>query len=113
MECDVQPYLALNSVSVDLASGLYGDPHHPALPDPSAHQPMPAMPAMPEGATNVMDTTFYYALYLVLFIGTLIGNFFLVCIQFPNFFPCNEQKTTALFVNEYLISKETIRCSHL
>ena len=76
MECDVQPYLALNSVSVDLASGLYGDPHHPALPDPSAHQPMPAMP---EGATNVMDTTFYYALYLVLFIGTLIGNFFLVC----------------------------------
>ena len=65
-----------NSVSVDLASGLYGDPHHPALPDPSAHQPMPAMP---EGATNVMDTTFYYALYLVLFIGTLIGNFFLVC----------------------------------
>jgi len=64
-----------DSVSVDLASGLYGDPHHPALPDPSAHQPMPAMP---EGATNVMDTTFYYALYLVLFIGTLIGNFFLL-----------------------------------
>ena len=89
MECDVQPCLVLNSVSVDLASGLYGDPHHPALPDPSAHQPMPAMP---EGATNVMDTTFYYALYLVLFIGTLIGNFFLVCIQFPNFFQCNEIK---------------------
>jgi len=32
----------------------------------------------PEGASMVMDTTFYYALYLVLFIGTLVGNFFLL-----------------------------------
>ena len=32
----------------------------------------------PEGASLVMDTTFYYALYMVLFIGTLVGNFFLV-----------------------------------
>ena len=32
----------------------------------------------PEGATTVMDTTFYYALYVVLFAGTIVGNFFLV-----------------------------------
>lgn len=35
-----------------------------------------AYPPSPEG--SVMDTTFYYALYLVLFVGTLVGNFFLL-----------------------------------
>ena len=36
--------------------------------------------AYPPSEGSVMDTTFYYALYLVLFVGTIVGNFFLVSI---------------------------------
>ena len=46
------------------------------VPDPTGGEGT----AYPPSEGSVMDTTFYYALYLVLFVGTIVGNFFLVSI---------------------------------